>query len=110
MRRLLTACAVTVLSLAALGLAVFALGIQVPSVLAGAPAEVWQSAVAIIAPAAPATQSIAKAPAPAKAIVVAQGVVARTVAHDEQNQPLPHRRSFSQSRAGPGKFARCRRC
>lgn len=85
MRRLLTACAVTVLSLAALGLAVFALGIQVPSVLAGAPAEVWQSAVAIIAPAAPATQSIAKAPTPAKAIVVAQGVIARTVAHDEQN-------------------------
>lgn len=74
MRRLLTACAVTILSLAALGLAT-----EGPTVLASAPAEIWQSAVAILAPEANARPAF-----PAKAIVVAQGIVARSVAHDEK--------------------------
>lgn len=72
MRRLLTACAVTTLSLAALGLAT-----EGPAVLASAPPEIWQSAVAIIAPKANARPAV-----PANAIVVAQGIVARSVAHD----------------------------
>jgi sugar lactone lactonase YvrE len=78
-RRLLTACAVGTLSLAAGWLAVVALGGKLPAVLASAPAEVWQSAVAIIAP----PQASTRPAVPAKAIVVAQGVLARTVAHDE---------------------------
>jgi sugar lactone lactonase YvrE len=83
-RRLLTACAVgtvATLSLAAAAWLVLAgLGMKLPSVLASAPAEVWQSAVQMIAPDAAAAN--ARVAVPAKATVIAQGVTARTLAHD----------------------------
>ena len=83
MRRLLTACAVgtvATLSLAAAAWLLLAgLGMKVPSVLASAPVEVWQSAVQMIAPEAAANTRVA---VPAKATVIAQGVTARALAHD----------------------------
>jgi sugar lactone lactonase YvrE len=107
-RRLLTACAVGTLgvaSLAAVGwLAVVALGVKVPSVLASAPAEMWQSAVAMIAPGA--GQNGAQAAVPAKATVIAQGIVARTLAHDVQTNlylttPTSPNRVFTLATASP---------
>jgi sugar lactone lactonase YvrE len=71
-RRLLTACAVTILSLSAFGLA-----LKGHSVFAGARVEGESAASSGVPVADP------KAAVPAKAIVVAQGVLARAIAHDD---------------------------